>query len=383
MQKSKPCLSCGGTEWRPLPHWENASMLSDGQLVRYELKKEHCKSCQLLRHVSPPTQSDLDDIFKRGYTLYARAPGDDFEMRRQHRYVGWVLSMVDQQPECSLFELGAGNGSFLLQLQKLAPTWKLAGLEPSAVAAEFARHAGFDIQIATLAELNTPKSQADIVLAINVLEHAEDPVAFLRHSALLMKNAGCIVIICPDGERPSSELLVYDHIHSFTTRSIHNIARAAGLIVESRSVAPEPLGPFQAFKLRGAHDKPSAVSLISSPDDLYERRDCFLTSWHNLDDALFQRAHRFGEEIWAFGCGENAQLLRTYAPKTWGLVTGVTADVKGDFDGTPINQYQPALKDRSRTLLLAVRPEVQGDVAKRLQDDGHRVIQWDDLMQNI
>lgn len=358
-------------------------MLSDGQLIRSALKKEHCKSCQLLRHVSPPSQRDLDEIFRREYTLYARAPGGDFEAQRQRRYADWALSMTGRRTGQSLFEIGAGNGSFLLQLQQRVPTWTLAGLEPSSVAAEFARHAGLDIQTATLDEISEPEISADIVLAINVLEHTEYPETFLRQAASLMKSSGCIIVICPDGERPSSELLVYDHIHTFTADSIHNIAQAAGLVVERRTIAPAPLGPFQAFLLRSRNKSSEIIQIASSRSDLYERRHRFLTAWHNLDDALFERVCQFEGEIWAFGCGENAQMLRSYAPKTWNLVSCIIADITGDFDGVPVQKYQPATVNGKRTLLLAVRPEVQRKVADRLQDEGHLVIRWDDLMQNI
>jgi 2-polyprenyl-3-methyl-5-hydroxy-6-metoxy-1,4-benzoquinol methylase len=358
-------------------------MLSDGQLVHADLKKEHCKNCQMVRHVSPPSQEGLDRIYKENYTLYARPPGDNFEAQRQLRYVEWVLSITGQKPGQSLFEIGAGNGSFLLQLRNLTPTWTLRGLEPSSVAAEFANHAGFNIHTSTLDEVDKSLINADIVLAINVLEHTENPVDFLRQAASITKNTGRVLIICPDGERPSSELLIYDHVHSFTANAFHNIANEAGLSIEQRIIAPQSIGPFQAFLLcptkREIEYQPDN---LSSPD-LYNQRLHFFTAWHNLDDALFQRARQSDEKIWAFGCGENAQILRTYAPKTWGLVSGITADLTGEFDGVAIQQYRPANKVHGRTLLLAVRPEIQNAVAKRLQLDGHRTIQWDDLMQDI
>lgn len=358
-------------------------MLSDGQLMHADLKKEHCSICQLVRHVLSPSQRDLDLIFKDNYTLYARPPGGEFEAQRQLRYVEWVLSITGKTPGQSLFEIGAGNGSFLLQLRNLVPTWTLCGLEPSSTAAEFANFAGFDIRTSTLDELDKSEIGADITLAINVLEHTEDPISFLRQAASITKKSGRVMIICPDGERPSSELLIYDHVHSFTTNSIHNIAHAAGLSIERRTVAPELIGPFQAFLLRPADGKNERPPENKPPHDLYNRRLRFLTAWHKLDDALYQRVSQSGEKIWAFGCGENAQILRTYAPKTWSLVSGITADLVGEFDGAPVHLYQSANETLSGTLLLAVRPEVQNAVAKRLQLDGHRTIQWNDLMKDI
>ncbi|MNW06697.1 hypothetical protein D3C71_2031450 [compost metagenome] len=84
--------------------------------------------------------------------------------------------------------------------------------------------------------------------------------------------------------------------------------------------------------------------------------------------------------MWAFGSGENAQLLRAYAPKVWSKVQGVVADSAGVFDGKPIALYQAARTGGKRTILLAIRPGIQGVVEGRLSADGHTVIRWDDLV---
>lgn len=380
MQRSEPCPSCGGTHWLPLPGWSRAAMLSDGRFLEAELNKEHCRDCRLLRHARPPSKEKLEAIFREGYELYAHPAGGGFEMQRQRRYADWVLALIGTRQVETVFEIGAGNGSFLTELHRRMPDWQLSGVEPSSVAAGHARNAGFDIQTGMLQDIDVSEADADIVLAINVVEHAHDPAAFLAHAATALSEEGCLIVICPDGERPSSELLVYDHLHSFTALALDNIARKAGLTVAQRMIAPVSLGPFQAFLLRRMNAADETARIGAPAQGLYEWRYRFLLAWHQLDAALLQRVEAAGENVWAFGGGESAQMLRTYAPETWSRVSGVLSDVAGFFDGQPVRIYGPAAERQARTLLLAVRPEIQGAVANRLTHDGNNVVLWDDLI---
>ncbi|WP_168713214.1 class I SAM-dependent methyltransferase [Parvibaculum lavamentivorans] len=355
-------------------------MLSDGRFLEAQLNKEHCRDCRLVRHVSPPSKDQLEAIFKEGYELYAHPAGDSFEMQRQRRYADWILALIGARPVETVFEIGAGNGSFLTELHRRMPDWRLKGLEPSPIAAGHARESGFDIQTGLLQDIDVSGADADIVLAINVVEHAHDPTAFLSHAVTAVADNGCLIVVCPDGERPSSELLVYDHLHSFTALAIDNIARKAGLTITQRVIAPVSLGPFQALLLRRSSEADESARIGAPAQGLYEWRYRFLLAWHQLDSALVQRIESAGGNVWAFGGGESAQMLRTYAPETWSRVAGVLSDVPGSFDRQPVRIYGPSTDGQPRTLLLAVRPEIQGAVANRLTHDGNKVVQWDDLI---
>lgn len=184
------------------------------------------------------------------------------------------------------------------------------------------------------------------------------------------------MVVCPDGDHPSTEMLIYDHIHSFTLRSFEEIAQRAGLKIVYKQQPLAALGAFQAVVLiRGSN------TLLTDPmiDDLYERRSNFLHRWQQLDQALLERVGNC-PSLWAFGSGENAQLLRAYAPRVWSKVHGIVADSAGVFDGKPIAPYEAARNAGARTLLLAVRPGIQGSLEGRLAADGHTAIRWDDLV---
>lgn len=352
-------------------------MLSDGRNIGEPLEKEHCEHCGLIRHASPPSQEEVEAIFSRDYALHDRLIDNIFEDQRQRIYADWILSLLGDRRVNSIFEIGAGTGSLMAELRRRAPQLRLKGVEP--VSSAVSRRAeGLDIECGLLRDINTAVLRVDVVLSVNVIEHVHNPVEFLQQSRTAIADGGCIVTICPDGDRPTTEMLVYDHIHSFTSHALERIAQRAGLAVADKQLAPAALGAFQAVVL-----VPGSGTQISVPlaDALYSRRVSFLRDWQRLDEALLDRVRNV-TDLFAFGSGENAQLLRAYAPRTWEMVCGILADSEGSFDGRPVTLYSGARTGKRRTVLLAVRPEIQENVANRLTSDGNIVIRWDDLVRS-
>jgi hypothetical protein len=274
----------------------------------------------------------------------------------------------------SVFEAGCGNGSLLQELRRQRPGWRLSGLEPAPGAVAEAQAAGLDVRVGYVGAEALPDT-ADVVVAINTAEHVEDPVAFLRLLGDCLAPGGRLVIICPDGDLPDVELLMFDHVHSFSRRALYRITRQAGFAVARHEPAPADLGTFQALVLTqdGANAGEPAV-----PSSLMADRQRYLQTWCDLDAALLARCPA---DLVAFGAGEAANLLRVYAPETWSRVRGVTMDGgSGEYAGLPVSDYASLPRDASRAVLLAVRPAVQPTLATRLQDDGHVPICWDDLV---
>lgn len=358
-----------------MPGWHGTAMLSDGRCINKPMEKEHCSTCGLARHVVQPTPQEIEHIFEEGYELFVRLTGSPYEEQRQGQYATWILSLAQGRPMASMFEVGAGTGGLMAQLRRRLPDVVLSGVEPveSAVAA---RPGGIDITRGLLREIDRSGIGADVVLSVNVIEHVEDPVEFLRHSAEAAGPGGCVIVACPDGNVPSSELLLYDHFHSLTAAALRLIAGRAGLKVAHWEKAPSALGPFQAVVLERGVERPSS---LPPTEALYAGRRQLLAAWQGLDDKLLARLSAVEAELWAFGSGENAQLLRAYAPRTWERVRGILADTPGHFDGFDVVDYASAANQK-RAVLLAVKPESQAGLAARIASNGDIPIRWDDLV---
>jgi len=240
------CPACGSADIRPLPELADRSMLSDGRIVPLALRRHACCACGLAAHAVPPSAEVTRTFFASGYDLYAHPAGNKFERERQRRYAAWISSLGDSSGPRTVFEIGCGNGSLLIELQSIWPSASFAGVEPAAVAAGHARQAGFAVAQGFLESGTGPENAADLVLSVNVLEHASDPARFLQYFRDRMAASGRGIIICPDGDLPSSELLIFDHLHSFTEGALSRFIAAAGLKLIRHAKAPAGLAGFQA-----------------------------------------------------------------------------------------------------------------------------------------
>ena len=366
----RPCIVCGSTVWTALPDPGPRSMASDFRIVDEPLARSVCDRCGLARR---EPASDAAAFFESGYELYAHAPGEARERARQAEYARWIAEAVATRP-ARVLDVGCGNGSLLRALRSHWPDAALFGCDPSAEA--IAHGGGADVRLwrGTLDAL--PDVVADLVVAINVIEHTTDPPRLLEGLRRRIPSDGTVVVVCPDGNVPGVELLFVDHLFSFAPAHLEVLFQRAGLEVVGVSTAPQPLGHFQMVVGRVAEtarfaDVPLRSSVVAID------RPKYLQRWRDLDARLLERLRT---PAVCFGAGEAAALLRAYAPRSWGLVTACTIDDDGSgtFGDLPIVPLDMVSADA--TLLLGVRPADQPRLVDRLQGRFRRVLAWYDLV---
>jgi len=91
----------------------------------------------------------------------------------------------------SVLDVGCFNGNFL---DFLGPAYDRFGIEIHPGAAELARQKGISIVGRDFSDLDGLRAQYDCVVAIDVIEHAEDPAALLASLAGVTRPGGVIVI---------------------------------------------------------------------------------------------------------------------------------------------------------------------------------------------
>lgn len=365
---SRACAVCGAADWLRLPDPGPRSMASDLRVLDAPLGTAACRRCGLLVRVAPPPPS----IFERGYALYAHAPDDPRERARQSAYAGWIASRLPAHPR-SIADVGCGNGSLLLAFRDLWPAATLTGCDPSEDAVACARAAGLDVWRGTIAD--RPDVRADLVSSVNVLEHADDPVAFLSALRAAVAPGGRAVVVCPDGSRPGVELLIADHRASFAPSHLRALLARAELETMDAAAAPPEIGDFQlAVAVPGAGSAP-----ITRERNVDAARH-YLEDWAALDARLLERVD--DRDVVCFGAGEAAGLLRAYAPRTWSRVRACTMDSVAPgamFGELPVVRI--AAVDTAEALLLGVRPQDQPALAARLQAAHPHVVTWYDLVR--
>jgi SAM-dependent methyltransferase len=130
--------------------------------------------------------------------------------------------------------LEIGCGGCLILSALAARGLDVAGIDPSPIASEAGRAKGLEV-IASFFPPETPVAPADLIFHSDVLEHVEDPVAFLRAHHPYLRDAGCIAIAVPDSTQSVAlgdlSLLMHQHLSYFTEGSLRRVVEAAGFSV--------------------------------------------------------------------------------------------------------------------------------------------------------
>lgn len=396
------CVVCGGLEWIALPDPGPRSMASDLRVVDERLARVLCAGCGLVRR--DPTASTGASFYASGYALYGHPPGDAREQARQDEYARWIAQGTGRRPR-RVLDVGCGNGSLLRALGAHWPDAQLMGCDPSRES--IAQGFGDGLRLWTGTASNLPGDvSADLVIAVNVIEHTIDPSAFLTALRAVLQPDGLLVIVCPDGGRPGLDLLFVDHVFSFSREHVGTLLSRAGLQRLGASQAPRSLGAFQMAiaRRRDATQKKA----IPAPVRVNDVRS-YLERWRELDDRLHARVPG---PLVCFGAGEAAGLLRAYAPRVWSSVRACTVDglpagwfAEGEPSSSTVfvgSRGDPTLAKAGEsrdtfgelplvpldsvasheTVLVGVRPADQPRVAARLAARFPRVVTWYDLVND-
>lgn len=134
-----------------------------------------------------------------------------------------------EDPRGRLLDLGCGMGGVLRELGRAATCF---GTDRSAYALRVCRAKGA-ARLAR-ADLAAPPFRAasfDTVLALDVIEHLDDDVGFLRHAATLLAPGARFVIVVPAFPLLWSQHdETFQHRRRYTARTLEAAVRTAGLV---------------------------------------------------------------------------------------------------------------------------------------------------------
>jgi SAM-dependent methyltransferase len=353
-----------------LPDPAPRSMASDWRIVDEPLARQMCRACGLIGRRS--TVSTGTSFYASGYALYAHPPGEAREELRQAEYARWIAQATGRRPR-RVLDVGCGNGSLLRALRTYWPAAEMLGCDPSRESV--AQGYGGDLRLWTGTASTLPSDvSVDLVIAVNVIEHTTDPLAFLTALRAALQPDGMAVIVCPDGAKPGLDVLFVDHVFSFGREHLGTLLSRTGLQRLGASQAPRSLGAFQ-MAIGRRRDATQTKALHAPPR--VEDVTRYLERWQQLDAQLQTRID--GPAV-CFGASEAAGLLRAYAPRAWASVRACATDgsPQGRFGDLPLIPIDAVTKDAQ--LLIGVRPGDQPRIADRLAARFRRVVTWYDLV---
>jgi len=164
----------------------------------------------------------------------------------------WVEQCCREKPAGSrVLEIGCTPGAFLFTMA--VKGWAVRGQEASrGLCDDIARHTGLPAELFTagLFPQVVPQGPFDVIAAFDVLEHAPDPLAWLRAAGRLLEDDGVILLQVPvfDPDDPSEfhegSLQMWEpgeHVYVFTPAGVRCLLAQAGFgdgNHESRRLAP-------------------------------------------------------------------------------------------------------------------------------------------------
>ena len=189
------CAVCGGRDLRPhaLSEWREGIL---------HFAQARCAGCGLIISQPRATADEIDRYYRDEY--YARHWPDGNRIVNNNRPIYARHEVPEMQrlwrdwppPEhASIFEVGCGYGTFLMMMADAGH--RVAGCEISTDAVRFCREHGLDVQQAALSGIKVAEP-VDVAVSQQVIEHVEDPRAFVRAMVRLTRPGGIVAIVTED-----------------------------------------------------------------------------------------------------------------------------------------------------------------------------------------
>lgn len=200
--------------------------------ICYDLAK--CNSCKTVFAL-------LDDEEARPNQLYSESRDDLYLTLAPQRSLTFrkiISHLKNFAPDNGrLLDIGCSYGIFLKMASRI---WQEAyGVELSKEASRYARESlGLNVSCLDIQEADFPNGYFDIITAIEVIEHIEDPKDFITTVSRILKPGGILYLVTPDAQSFSARLMGYRwwsyrkmHLNYFSKDSLFGFLAKNGFSV--------------------------------------------------------------------------------------------------------------------------------------------------------
>jgi len=248
-----PCNLCGKNTFKPALNCEGFSFV-------------RCVSCGLVQRNPQPLKEEIisrySSVFGKDYLAYELANEPGFLRLQQLALndAGFakieknIFQRTDEQSglknnsspddadrrlnyQPSILDIGCATGALLVSLREKG--WRVTGVEISPSADYAVKERALDVRNIPLEEINFPGESFDVILASHLIEHLNNPKAFLSETYRILKNDGYVFITTPNisgfqamlfGSRWRSA--IFDHLYLFSKRTFSIMMKNAGFKIE-------------------------------------------------------------------------------------------------------------------------------------------------------
>jgi 2-polyprenyl-3-methyl-5-hydroxy-6-metoxy-1,4-benzoquinol methylase len=294
---NKPCCLCGAAESELLFERTFSGPLNPGPFAI-----RRCNGCGLLFNSPRLNAEGIRSLYNDHYYFFQRENEPEFK-RIVTLYQRTIAEMDTAMKPGRVLEIGSAKG-YLLALMK-ALGWQPTGIEVSPDAAHFAATAfGVDCFTGTLEDYirSSRRSSFPLVLAIDLLEHLEQPQEFIRLLREVVDDGGWLIIDTPNGggyniSVQASQWKGFNpfHIFLFTRENLITMLSNNGFEVHrifsySNKMATEPPTPAARMTTEPALPPPPSSKAKEKAKALLKRAGLF-----NAVAPLYRRVKRLTE----------------------------------------------------------------------------------------
>lgn len=257
----------------PLCGQSSFEVLATTDRYKMGLHTVGCVGCGLVLTNPRPSKQAMAQFYAHDYRRYYtgfQSPSEAYiqKFRRRERadhHADYLDRAGLLRPALRVLDIGCAEGSLLKAIEDRCPTGQFYGVEPNPDFVEFARNY-LDLKKTYssvedwLADSEAPPF--DLVTIVHVLEHVENPVAFLAQLRGKLAQGGRIYIDVPDiSAYGDIDMLHIAHLFHFSCATLTLTAEEAGYevaLIEQHAPPAHPLSVRMILADSASH--PSASS---------------------------------------------------------------------------------------------------------------------------
>jgi SAM-dependent methyltransferase len=235
------CPVCLGESLDVLyPEYEGSCITSDyAVLPNAAIANRCCRGCGLIFNARG-TRGDTAAFYRESYNLMMRRESAAIQsfsgpqpMSQAEKSLRVLIELASIPARGRVLEIGAGKGEFLTYFLAERGDWDVVAVEPSAAAQVLRSTLGrAEVIHGEYMDYVAAPGSFDLVVALGVLEHVENPLELLRKAHDALRPDGVLYLRVPNFARNPNDLFCADHLSKLTVHSLRGLGNAAGFKIE-------------------------------------------------------------------------------------------------------------------------------------------------------
>lgn len=216
---------------------------SKNEFIKNGFNYEKCNDCHTT-YMNPRPSPEILKWFYRNSKNYdfwnnVMYPASENSRRKNIIIprVNMTLDLCDKYKNemKSLLEVGAGFGSFCLEMQSTKKFNRIVAIEPTPELAATCRKKNIETIESSIEDIDFSTEKFNVVVNFEVIEHLFSPKEFLLQVKNILNNNGLLILSCPNGMgfdikllKDKSHTIDHEHLNYFNPHSISLLLKNCG-----------------------------------------------------------------------------------------------------------------------------------------------------------